>query len=98
MSSQQILRHLGGRPTHLNLLALFYENKDNTIPLRHVEIFKFVNAKSTADATQYTRKMVNLGLIEQKKSEINQQNLGYKITYTGIKFFELYKKIGENLD
>lgn len=98
MSTIEILHHLGGKAIHIKLLELFYQHKDNEICLRHTDVDKIIHGRTSSHITHYTRKMLQLGLIERVNSSINEQDLGYKITYTGIKFFKMFKKIGENLD
>lgn len=86
------LHHLAGDEIYLQLLAYFYKNK-NRVSIQHREIRTFFKGKTTQYVSHYLRSMIKFKLIESVSSAFNDQNLGYKITDKGIKFFELYKTI-----
>lgn len=78
---------------YLELLFFFYNKKDTLTLTRHSEIFKKFNYKSSSHISYHLKRMISHGLIEKRHSEITKEPLEYKITYTGIKFFQFYKKI-----
>lgn len=96
-STLEVLHHLSGREVHMKTLTYFYEHKDDETPVRHRDIHKLINGKSSAFSSHYLRSIVKFGLVEPVSSTEIYLNLGYKITVTGIKFFEMYKKIEKEI-
>lgn len=95
-STIDVLRHLSGDTVHLQLLIHFHEHKDK--PIKHREIHNLINGHSSAYTSHYVRSMIKFGLIYRVMSAFNEQELGYKITSQGIKFYKMYKQIEANLD
>lgn len=95
-STLDTLHHLAGEEIHLILLSHFYTHKDR--PVKHKEIRKFFKGKSIGYVSHYIRSMKKHKLIDNVRSAFNEQELGYKITAQGIKFFKMYKQIEEHVD
>ena len=94
-SSLDILHHLAGADIHLQLLDYFYKHQDTII--KHRDIHKLLNGKSSSYTSHYTRAMIKFDLIYRVISPVTYNELGYRITRTGIKFFEMYRKIEKEL-
>lgn len=97
-STLDVLHHLSRKKIHLQLLAYFYDFKDIDPPIKHRDIQILIKSKSVQYTSQYILAMTKFQLIKRITSVINEQNLGYKITPKGIKFFEMYKEIEANLN
>lgn len=95
-STIDVLRHLSGDMVHIQLLIYFQEHQDK--PIKHHTIHDLINGHSSAYTSHYVRSMLKFGLIQKVMSAFNEQELGYKITSQGIKFYKMYKQIEANLD
>lgn len=87
-----VFYHLSGNEIYLHLLAYFYKYKDD-IHIAHRKTYEFFKGKTTGHIRSKIQSMVKFELIENVTSAFNEQNLGYKITPKGIKFFEIYRTI-----